>query len=51
VTAFHERVVEDATKLSSYVRELNAAPPPLLWWASVAYPPLRSQWSTQKEPT
>ena len=35
----------------SYVRELNAAPPPLLWWASVAHPPLRFQWSTQKEPT
>ena len=37
--------------LSRYVRELNAAPPPLVWWASVAHPPLRSQWSTQKEPT
>jgi hypothetical protein len=51
VAAFDQRVVEDATKLSRYVRELNAAPPPLLWWASIAYPPLRSQWSIQKEPT
>ena len=51
VAAFDQRVVEDAAGLSRYVRELNAAPPPLLWWASVAHPPLRSQWSTQKEPT
>ena len=51
VAAFDQRVVEDAARLSRYVRELNAAPPPLLWWASVAHPPLRSQWSTQKEPT
>ena len=51
VAAFDQRVVEDAAALSRYVRELNAAPPPLLWWASVAHPPLRSQWSTQKEPT
>jgi hypothetical protein len=51
VAAFDQRVVEDAAGLSRYVRELNAAPPPLLWWASVAHPPLRSQWSTRKEPT
>jgi hypothetical protein len=51
VAAFDERVVEDATKLLRYVRELNAAPPPLLWWASVAYPPLRSRWTTRKEST
>ena len=51
VAAFDQRVVEDAAGLSRYVRELNAAPPPLLWWASVAHPPLRFQWSTPKEPT
>ena len=51
VAAFDQRVVQDATMLSRYVRELNAAPPPLVWWASVAHPPLRSLWSTGKEPT
>jgi hypothetical protein len=51
VAAFEQRVVEDPAGLSRYVRELNAAPPPLLWWASVAHPPLRSQWNTRKEPT
>ena len=51
VAAFGERVVGDPAGLASYVRELNAAPPPLLWWASVAHPPLRFQWSTPKEPT
>jgi hypothetical protein len=50
VASFDQRVVEDATRLSRYVQELNAAPPPLLWWASIAYPPMRSQWSMQKEP-
>ena len=50
VAAFDKRVVEDASRLSRYVRELNTAPPPLLWWAAVAYPPLRAQWS-QEEPT
>jgi hypothetical protein len=51
VAAFDQCVVEDEAALSRYVQELNAAPPPLLWWASVAHPPLRSRWSTQKEPT
>jgi hypothetical protein len=51
VAAFEQRVVRDATILARYVRELNAAPPPLVWWASVAHPPLRSLWSTAKEPT
>jgi hypothetical protein len=51
VEAFDQRIVEDEAGLSRYVRELNAAPPPLLWWASVAHPPLRSQWSIRKEPT
>jgi hypothetical protein len=51
VAAFDQRIVKDVVGLSRYVRELNAAPPPLLWWASVAHPPLRSQWSTLKEPT
>jgi hypothetical protein len=51
VAAFGERVVEDSASLARYVERLNAAPPPLLWWASVAHPPLRSQWSTRKEPT
>jgi hypothetical protein len=51
VAAFDRRVVEDAAGLTRYVQQLNAAPPPLLWWASVAHPPLRSQWSTRKEPT
>ncbi len=51
VAAFDQRVVEDAAGLSRYVRDLNAAPPPLLWWASIAHPPLRSQWTTRKEPT
>ncbi len=51
VAAFDQRIVEDADRLLSYLRALNAAPPPLLWWASVAYLPLRSQWSIQKEPT
>ena len=51
VAAFDQRVVEDAAGLTRYVQQLNAAPPPLLWWASVAHPPLRSQWSTRKEPT
>jgi glycosyltransferase involved in cell wall biosynthesis len=51
VAAFDQCVVEDAARLSRYVRQLNAAPPPLVWWASVAYPPLRSLWSTPKEPT
>jgi hypothetical protein len=51
VAAFDEHVVADAARLSSYVRELNAAPPPLRWWASVAHPPLRSLWTTPKEPT
>jgi hypothetical protein len=51
VAAFDQRVVRDPAVLARYVRELNEAPPPLLWWASVAHPPLRSEWSTQKEPT
>ena len=51
VAVFDEVIVEDAARLSRYVRELNAALPPLLWWASVAHPPLRSLWSTEKEPT
>jgi hypothetical protein len=51
VATFERRVVHDPAALSRYVRELNAAPPPLLWWASVAHPPLRSLWSTEKEPT
>ena len=51
VAAFDQRVVEDAAGLSRYVHQLNAAPPPLLWWASVAHAPLRSQWTTRKEPT
>jgi hypothetical protein len=51
VAAFQQCVVEDPAGLSGYVRELNAAPPPLLWWASVAHPPLRSRWSIRKEPT
>lgn len=51
VAAFDQRVVHDPAALSRYVRELNAAPPPVLWWASVAHPPLRSQWSILKEPT
>jgi hypothetical protein len=51
VEAFDQRVVQDPSMLSRYVRELNAAPPPLIWWASVAHPPLRSFWSTWKEPT
>ena len=51
VAAFGERVVGDPAGLARYVRELNAAPPPLLWWASVAHPPLRFHWSTPKEPT
>jgi hypothetical protein len=50
VEAFDERVVADPARLSNYVRALNAAPPPLLWWASVAHPPLRSWWTTGKEP-
>jgi glycosyltransferase involved in cell wall biosynthesis len=50
VAAFDQFVIEDAARLSRYVRKLNAAPPPLLWWASVAYPPLRSSWTTNKEP-
>ena len=50
VAAFDERVVQDAVRLARYVEALNAAPPPLLWWASVAHPPLRSQWTTRKEP-
>ena len=50
VAAFDERVVQDAARLARYVKALNAAPPPLLWWASVAHPPLHSQWHTQKEP-
>ena len=50
VAAFDQLVVEDAAGLIRYVQQLNAAPPPLLWWASVAHPPLRSQWSTRKEP-
>ena len=50
VAAFDERVVEEPAQLSRYVRALNAAPPPLVWWASVAHPPLRSQWTTPKEP-
>jgi glycosyltransferase involved in cell wall biosynthesis len=51
VAAFDQRVVQEAACLARYVQQLNAAPPPLLWWASVAHPPLRSQWSTRKEPT
>jgi len=51
ITAFDQRVVENEAGLTRYVQQLNAAPPPLLWWASVAHPPLRSQWSTRKEPT
>jgi hypothetical protein len=51
VAAFEQRVVRDAAILARYVRELNAAPPPLVWWASVAHSPLRSLWSTAKEPT
>ena len=50
VAAFDERVVEEPARLSRYVRALNAAPPPLVWSASVAHPPLRSQWTTPKEP-
>ena len=51
VATFDQRVVDDAAGLTRYVEELNAAPPPLVWWASVAHPPLRSQWSTRKEPS
>jgi hypothetical protein len=51
VAAFERRVVGDSAALSRYVQALNEAPPPLLWWASVAHPPLRSHWSTRKEPT
>jgi hypothetical protein len=50
VAAFDRHVVGDPQRLDSYVRSLNAAPPPLRWWASVAYPPLRSSWTTNKEP-
>lgn len=50
VAAFGQRIVEDPSALATYVRELNAAPPPLLWWASVAHPPLRYQWNPNKEP-
>jgi hypothetical protein len=51
VAAFDQRVVADPAQLSRYVHRLNAAPPPLLWWASVAHPPLRSLWTIEKEPT
>ena len=51
VAAFDETVVGDPPALATYVRELNAAPPPLLWWASIAHPPLRYQWNPHKEPT
>ena len=50
IAAFDRHVVQNPQRLDRYVRELNAAPPPLLWWASVAYPPLRSSWTTNKEP-
>ena len=50
VAAFGQRIVEDPSALATYVRELNAAPPSLLWWASVAHPPLRYQWNSRKEP-
>ena len=50
VAAFQRVVAGDEARLSRYVDDLNAAPPPLLWWASVAYPPLRSSWTTRKEP-
>jgi hypothetical protein len=50
VEAFDRDVLGDAARLARYIDDLNAAPPPLLWWASVAYPPLRSSWSTRKEP-
>jgi hypothetical protein len=51
VAAFDRHVVDDPQRLDRYVNELNAAPPPLRWWASVAYPPLRSHWTSPKEPT
>jgi hypothetical protein len=50
VAAFERHVVDDPQRLDRYVRELNGAPPPLLWWASVAHPPLRSSWTSNKEP-
>jgi hypothetical protein len=50
VAAFDRLVLQDAARRSRYIHDLNAAPPPLLWWASVAHPPLRSQWTTPKEP-
>jgi hypothetical protein len=45
VAAFDQRVVANRARLSRYVHKLNEAPPPLLWWASVAHPPLRSSWT------
>ncbi len=42
VEAFDQRVVSNAAGLSNYVRALNAAPPPVLWWACVAHPSLRA---------
>ena len=51
VAAFGQRVVGDEAALARYVEALNVAPPPLLWWASVAHPPLRSWWTTGKEPS
>jgi hypothetical protein len=48
--AFARQIVDDPQELDRYVSDINAAPPPLVWWASVAYPPLRSSWATNKEP-
>jgi hypothetical protein len=50
VAEFAKCVVDDAAALARYVSKLNAEPPPVLWWACVAHQPLRSMWSTLKEP-
>ena len=44
IEGFHERVVLNTAKLESYVEAFNAAAPPLVWWAGVAYPALKHMW-------
>jgi hypothetical protein len=50
VEAFRCRVAEDKRALTQYAAALNASPPPLLWWACVAYPPLRHMWTDEEDP-
>ena len=51
IDAFDRRVVLDDSNLARYVRELDSAAPPPVWWSCVAHQPLRELWTSGKEPS